>query len=118
MLASGPVEQGLKSIWGRVLALVFLCLFFAYIKTHTIFFRFSNLVICGFLECPDSVRTAAAVVIMCRFIAELHVLLYGSTIHIVPGSVCVSRTSDEQVRALSSVFVFFRFFFRFFLLGT
>ena len=42
---------------------------------------FGDLAICGFLVWSDYVPTAAAVVIMCPFTAEPHVLLYGSTIN-------------------------------------
>ena len=79
MLASGPVEQGFESTWGRVLALFFLCLFFAYTKIHTIFFV---VVIFGILVWSNSVRTAAVVVIMYLFTAGAHALLYGSTINV------------------------------------
>ena len=40
-----------------------------YTKTHTIFFCFSDLVICGFLVWSDSVRIAESVVIVYRFTA-------------------------------------------------
>ena len=78
MLASGPVEQaqGFESTWGRVLAFFFLRLFFAYTKIYTIFFRFSDLVICGFLVWSDSVCIA-------HFYTVPHVLLYISAINSV-----------------------------------
>ena len=80
MLASGPVELGFESTWGRVLASLFsLCLFFAYTKIHTFFFRFIDLVICGFIVWCGYVRTAAAVVIMYRFSAVPHVLYSSSS---------------------------------------
>ena len=77
MLASGPVKQGFDSTWGRILA------FFSFASVLPIlkpirFFRFSDLVICGFLVWSDSVRTAVTVVIMYRFRAVPHVL-YSST---------------------------------------
>ena len=117
MLASGPVELGFESTWGRVLASLFsLCLFFAYTKIHTFFFRFIDLVICGFIVWCGYVRTAAAVVIMYRFTAVPHVL-YSSTINKVLIKYCLQqyRTPDERVRALSCLFLcsFFCLFFHF-----
>ena len=83
MLASGPVEQGFEFTWGRVLALFFPCSFFPILKPIR-FFRFSDVVICGFLVWSDYARTAAAVVIMYRYTVEPHVLLLQqlSLIHI------------------------------------
>ena len=77
MLASGPVEKGFESTWGRVLV------FFLYQNPYTvyIFFRFSDLVVCGFLVRSDFVRIAATVVITYRFTAVPDVLLYSSTIN-------------------------------------
>ena len=107
MLASGPVEQGFEFTWGRVLALFFPCSFFPILKPIR-FFRFSDVVICCFLVWSDSVRTAAAVVIMYRFKAVPHVV-YSNAINnvLVNTAVYSSRTPDERVRTLSSLFLCF-----------
>ena len=81
MLASGPVQQGFESTWSRVLPFFSFASFLPYTKTHTFFFRFSDLMICGFLVRSDSVRTAAAVVTMYRFTAVPHVLYSSTNIH-------------------------------------
>ena len=106
MLASGPVEQGFESTWGRVLALFFLCLFFAYTKIHTIFFV---VVIFGILVWSNSVRTAAVVVIMYLFTAVPHVL-YSSTINNALFT-AVGRQMGGFEPSLPCFCVFFSFFF-------
>ena len=64
--------------------------------------------ICGYLVWSDSLRTAAAVVIMYRFTAVPHVLLTNKF------TVYSSKTPDERGRALCSLFLcFFHFFFIF-----
>ena len=79
----------------------------------TIFFRFSDLVICGFLVWPDSVRTAAVS-------RGNHVPFYSSISRCTVNNVRFTvdeRTPDERVQALSSLFLCFfsfRFVFRFF----
>ena len=116
MLSSGPVKQGFESTWGRVLALFCLCLLFAYKKKPILFFFVS--VICVFLVWSDSVRTAAAVVIMYHLTAVPHVLMCRSIFH------NVLFTAIERQIALSGFDpsipcfrVFFCFFFVFFSLG-
>ena len=108
MLASGLVEQGFESTWGQVLAFFPpFCLFFTYSKTHTIFFRFSDLVICGFLVWPDYVRTAAAVIIMYQ------VPFYSSTINTVL-IIAVGRQVSGFEPPLPCFRAFHSLFFRYF----
>ena len=79
------------------------------------FFRFSDLVICGFFVWSDSVRTAAAVVIIYRFTAVPHVLLYSSTINNVLFT-AVGRQMSGFEPSLPCFCVFF-VFISFFLVG-
>ena len=73
------------------------------------------MVICGgVLVSSDSVRTAAPVVIIYLFATVPHVLLYSSTINNVRSTVYSSRTPDEWVRVLSSLFLWFSFVFSYF----
>ena len=108
VLSPRPLELGFESTWGRVLVL-FLPL--PTIKIHTILFRVSDLVICGLWEWSDSVRTAAAaVVIMYPFTAP-HVLLYSSTINSTI-NIVLFTAAGRQMRGSSPLFdVFFAFFF-------
>ena len=107
MLASGPVEQGFESTW----SFFFSFAFFLPILKPIRFFRFSVLVICSFLLWSDSVRTAAAVVIMYRFTGVPHVL-YNSTIR----NVLVTAV-DARRAGSSPLFPAFVFLFHFFLVG-
>ena len=77
VFASGPVEQGFESSWGRVLRGFFPLSLFCLHQNPYDFFRFSD--ICSLLVWSDSVRTAAAVVIMYRFSAVPHVLYSSSS---------------------------------------
>ena len=116
MLASGPVQQGFESTWSRVLPFFSFASFLPYTKTHTFFFRFSDLMICGFLVRSDSVRTAAAVVILYPFTAEPHVLRYGSAINNVLFT-AVGRQMSGFEPYLRWFCVFLRFIIIFFLGG-
>ena len=130
VFSSGLVELGFESTWGRVLAFFSFCIFFAYTKIRTIFFCFSDLVICGFLVWSDSVRTAAAVAIMYRFTAAVaimyrftsvpHVLLYSSTINNVLFT-AVGRQTSRFEPSLRCFLLppprFFSFFFGGWLIG-
>ena len=82
-------------------------------------FRFNDLVNSGFLAWSDYVRILLAVVIMCRFAAVLHVLLYRSidTNVLFTAVGCQMSEFEPSLACFFSIFSDFCFLSFFFWVG-